>query len=219
MGIYIEAFILYFILFLAGSLRAMGNIPVEAADFSLFTEIHKIVLYYIPSLVLIWYLLLKEKPLKKWGLKPCKNDLFSVFISFPLLLITGFVISLASRYISEPPVLVPSSFPSTYLDWAVLGIACIFASYLEESYFRYYLISKSNELNMGQAQALVFSTLLFSICHIYEGPWGFLNAVISGAILAFLFFRYRAIHGIAIAHGLYNFAAYILNSIFMRSLS
>jgi len=51
---------------------------------------------------------------------------------------------------------------------------------------------------------LVFSVILFAVCHIYEGPWGFLNAVISGAIFGFVFLRYNSLHGIAVAHALYN---------------
>jgi membrane protease YdiL (CAAX protease family) len=54
--------------------------------------------------------------------------------------------------------------------------------------------------------------LLFSVCHLYEGPWGFLNAAISGILLAFIFLRYRSIHGIALAHGLYNVFVYAMNA-------
>jgi len=52
--------------------------------------------------------------------------------------------------------------------------------------------------------------VLFAVCHIYEGPWGFLNAVISGAILGFVFLRYNSLHGIAAAHALYNISLFVI---------
>ena len=217
MGIYIEALILYIILFLAGSAGAIGNIPAEVAEFSAFAELNRIILYSIPSLALVWYLLLKGKIPKNMGIKPCKNDIISGLIAFPCLFITGFATALISQNIGPSPQ-VPAGFPSSVIDWTVVGISCILAAYLEESFFRYYLISKRKELNMGQVQVLIFSTLLFSVCHIYEGPWGFLNSIISGVILAFLFLRYQTLHGIAIAHGLYNIAVYVINSILIKSL-
>jgi membrane protease YdiL (CAAX protease family) len=67
-------------------------------------------------------------------------------------------------------------------------------------------------MNLNAPCALAFSVLLFSICHIYEGPWGFLNSVISAAILGFIFLRYQSLHGIAAAHGLYNITVYLINS-------
>jgi membrane protease YdiL (CAAX protease family) len=45
---------------------------------------------------------------------------------------------------------------------------------------------------------------------VYEGPWGFLNAALAGTALAFVFLRYGSLHGIALAHGLYNLFAYAL---------
>jgi membrane protease YdiL (CAAX protease family) len=90
------------------------------------------------------------------------------------------------------------------------------AAYLEESFFRFYLLSRRDDLKMGAVSALTVSVALFSICHIYEGPWGFLNSFFSAVILAFIFLRYQALHGIAFAHGLYNIAAYAINSLLSK---
>jgi membrane protease YdiL (CAAX protease family) len=57
---------------------------------------------------------------------------------------------------------------------------------------------------------VLFSTVLFSLCHIYEGPWGILNAVLAGIFLSVLFNRYRSIHGIAWAHAAYNMFVYTI---------
>jgi membrane protease YdiL (CAAX protease family) len=214
MGIYAEAIILYIILFfsgIGGSAGLIANGGVES--FSVTTELFRIFLYYIPSLALIWYLLLKTRKLKEWDLRLGSKDLLVLLITLPCLLITGFIVTFVSSYIGETPVQITLYSPSTAPEWVVLCIFCICAAYLEESFFRFYLLSKRNELKLNTSSALVLSVALFSICHIYEGPWGFLNSVISGIFLAFMFLRYNSLHGITIAHSLYNIAAYVINAV------
>jgi len=48
---------------------------------------------------------------------------------------------------------------------------------------------------------------------LYEGPWGFLNAALSGTVLAFVFLRFRSLHGISAAHALYNILVYVLGTV------
>ena len=112
----------------------------------------------------------------------------------------------------EVEMLRQSLSPGTVTAWAVLVVSCVSSAYLEESYFRFYLFSKKEEMGLGPHRAVLVSTLLFSICHIYEGPWGFLNAALSGVVLAYVFLRFRSLHGVAAAHALYNILAYVLQA-------
>jgi membrane protease YdiL (CAAX protease family) len=210
--IYLEALLIYILLFFSGS--ASFFVSAAAAEgFSSHVELLKIFLYCIPSLALIWYLLLRVKSVKEWNIKPGKNDLISGLITLPCLLITGFAIAFISSYTGESNIQVKQNFPSASFEWVILSFSCILAAYLEESFFRFYILSRRDELKMSAISAMILSVALFSICHIYEGPWGFLNAVLSAVILAFVFLRYNAIHGIAIAHGLYNIAVFVINKL------
>jgi len=174
----------------------------------------RILLYTIPSLTLIWYLLLKAKKIKEWGIHQLgKKDLISGLMAFPCLLITGFAVAAAASSIGGNTAQIAIYSPTGALGWIILCFYCLFSAYLEESFFRFYLLSRRNELNLSASSALVLSVVLFSICHIYEGPWGFLNSVLAGTILAFTFLRYNSLHGIAIAHALYNITAYGINAI------
>jgi len=208
MGLYIETLILYVVLFFTGSIGS-GTLP---EGFSISNELWRIFTYSIPALALIWYLLLKAKKNREWGIKPGKNDLISCIITFPCLFITGFTVSLVSSFIGGTEAEITLYSPTTALGWALLCISCIAAAYLEESFFRFYIISRREDLKLSATYALVFSTALFSICHLYEGPWGFLNAALSGAFLGFIFLRYRAIHGISLAHAMYNITVYVINA-------
>ena len=207
MSVYIEALILYALLFLPGSIISLaglgGDLPF---DLPAAAEPVRILMFYIPSTALIWYLLFRGKQAKGWGFKPGKKDLLSGLIAFPCLLIIGFIIAYTSSFAGTSQIIFQT--PSGAAPWVTLCISCICTGYLEESFFRLYLLSRREALKLSVPAVVAVSAALFSICHIYEGPWGMLNAALSGTLLSFVFLRYKSLHGIALAHGLYNIAAY-----------
>ncbi|MDR2575956.1 MAG: CPBP family intramembrane metalloprotease [Treponema sp.] len=214
---FIEPFILYWVLFLripAGITPGEGAAGAVAMEFSWTAEIARIFIYTLPSLALVWYLVLKKvKSLKATGIRfPQKKDFVVAFMAFCALTLIGVTISLVSAKFGEAAMLRQSLSPRTVTAWAVLVVSCISSAYLEESYFRFYLFSRKEEMGLGPHRAVLVSTLLFSICHIYEGPLGFLNAALSGVVLADVFLRFRSLHGVAAAHALYNILAYVLQA-------
>ena len=213
MGIYVEAIILYIVLFFSGSAAQFTGTAAGTEGFSSVNEIIKILFYFIPSIALIWYLLIKSWKLEFWAVRPGRKDLTACLVTFPVLLITGFIISYISSAVNGASAQTTLYSPGNSAEWIILCFSCIFSAYLEESFFRFYLLKKREELNLNATSALMLSVALFSICHIYEGPWGFLNAVLSGTFLAFIFLRYNSLHGIAIAHALYNISVYIINAV------
>jgi len=211
---FIEPFILYWVLFFR---IPAGSAPVEEAGaagampFSWTAETARVLLYTLPSLALVWYLLLKVKSLKAMGIRlPQKKDFLVALLAFSVLTLIGVTISLVSLKFGDTAALRRSLSPKTVIAWTVLVISCVSSAYLEESYFRFYLFSKKEEMGLGPHRAVLVSTLLFSVCHLYEGPWGFLNAALSGVALAYIFLRFRSLHSVAIAHALYNILAYVL---------
>jgi len=208
---FIEPFIIYWVLFFripVGNAQGEGAVALE---FSWTAETGRILMYTLPSLALVWYLQLKAKSLKETGIKlPQKKDFFIAFLAFAALTLIGVTISLVSARFGEAAAPRHSLSPQTVTAWVVLVISCVSSAYLEESFFRFYLLSRKEEMGLGSHRAALVSTLLFSICHIYEGPWGFLNAALSGVVLAYIFLRFRSLHGVAIAHALYNILAYVL---------
>jgi membrane protease YdiL (CAAX protease family) len=210
MGIYLEALILYILLFLPGVI--ITGAPAEPPVFSASATLAGTLLFYIPALALIWYLISRSWKVEYWLVRPGKKDLFAFVITLPCLLVISYVISFTGSNIGGAEIQAVSR-PSGGFDWAVLCFSCIFAAYLEESYFRFYLLARREELNLSPIRALALSVILFSICHIYEGPWGFLNAVIAGTFLGFMFLKFGSLHGIAIAHSLYNIAVYAINTL------
>jgi membrane protease YdiL (CAAX protease family) len=72
-------------------------------------------------------------------------------------------------------------------------------------------LNKLEEAGNSLGIRVLSSTLLFAVCHIYEGPFGLLNSILAALILSFVYTRYRSLHGVALAHGAYNFIAYVLS--------
>jgi len=208
MKFFVEPAILYWVLFF----RIPAGAPQgEILEFSWAAEMARILMYNIPSLALVWYLLLKVKTLQEMGITlPKKKDFIAAGLAFAALTLIGVTISLVSAQFGEAPALRQVLGPHTVPAWIILVISCVSSAYLEESFFRFYLLSRRREMGLGPHRAVLVSTLLFSMCHFYEGPWGFLNAALSGFVLAFCYLRSRSLHGVAIAHALYNILAYVL---------
>ena len=215
-----EALILYFVLFFpAFNLPPFAGVLEQAMDpvpFSILRELGRTLTYTIPALALLWYLMSDKKgfsALKKE--KPGAGDAYSFSIGFSGLILISLGISLLIPLFSEylelksPPRV---EAPLNAAGWIVLVFSCLGTGYLEESYFRYYLLTKLENPVPQAALRIIFSVVLFSLCHVYEGPWGVLNAVLAGILLSLVFFRFRSIHGIAWAHGAYNIFVYAMGN-------
>ncbi|MCL2139707.1 MAG: CPBP family intramembrane metalloprotease [Treponema sp.] len=224
MTAFIEAIIIFAVLFfrifsitaISEPSAAMpdGTAAVIPVEFSVFSETTKIFSYTIPAIALIWYLLLKVKNFKDWGIgMPQKKDIFALLISLPALVLISITIYFVSSFIDPNTMPVNRQLPpQTVFSWSILVFSCICSAFLEESYFRFYLLSKREDMKLNTNTAVILSALLFSYCHFYEGPWGFLNAALSGVVLSFTFLRFRSLYGITAAHALYNILAFSLGT-------
>jgi membrane protease YdiL (CAAX protease family) len=196
-----EPLILYVLLFFPFS-----GVPREG-DPWVFGELILFIARILPGTFLIWRLT-EDAALR---IRPGGADLKELLFAFPLLYLTGFLVSLASPGPEAPPAMPPG--PG---QWPALIVLCMGTGYLEESYFRLYLLSRFTAGGLDPRRSVLFSAVFFTLCHGYEGPWGMLNAAAAGIILSLIFLRYRSLHGIAWAHGLYNTAVYLTAALLNR---
>jgi membrane protease YdiL (CAAX protease family) len=197
-------------------LPSITSVLPEVVPFSINQEINRIINYNIPSLLLIWYLLSIRGRGRSRHLRPQFYDIVSLLLGLPGLLAIGFGLSQISSAFAGIPALPPPvvEAPRNLLQWIIMPISCLSTGYLEESYFRYYLLIRfwgtDNSTDKTALFGIILSVILFSLSHLYEGFWGVLNALFAGILLALIFRRYRSIHGIAWAHGLYNAFVYAM---------
>jgi len=215
-----EPLILYFVLFFPGIYSTATwewNKIAETIPFSVVRELGRTLTYTIPSLALLWYIFPDKKgfsTLKQE--KPKIRDFLPFAIGLPGLILIGLGVSfLVSffylRYGLALPVKVEA--PVSVLGWIVIVFSCMGTGYLEESYFRCYLLTKLEKQQPRVSIRIIFSTILFSLCHIFEGPWGIINATLAGFFLSWLYNRFRSLHGVAWAHGAYNIFVYFIGGI------
>jgi uncharacterized protein len=220
-----EPLILYFVLFFPGIYSNgiysdgiwRGVEIAETIPFSAVRELGRTLTYTIPSLALLWYIIPEKKgfsSIKQEKLK--KRDFLPFAIGFPGLVIIGLVISfvlsfMSLRYGMDLPLKVEA--PLSLFGWIVMVFSCLGTGYLEESYFRYYLLTKFEKQQPNALIRIIFSTILFSFCHIFEGPGGIINAMLAGFLLSWLYDRYKSLHGIAWAHGAYNIFVYSIGGV------
>jgi membrane protease YdiL (CAAX protease family) len=167
----------------------------------------------LPAAALLWYLILEKRSLPPGSLKrPRPREGLALLIGFPGLILIGTILSLLSSLVNTSPaprVEAPSSPPG----WAVMILSCLGTGFLEESFFRFYLFNKFEGPFIGEKRKVFLSTLLFALCHIYEGPWGVLNAALAGCFLSILFLKYRSLYAVAGAHGFYNIFVYAMGTL------
>ncbi|MDR2516312.1 MAG: CPBP family intramembrane metalloprotease [Spirochaetaceae bacterium] len=232
----IEPFIIYAVLFFP-DVSAFTGLPVPAETvsslpFDLTGELERIFLYNVPSLLLLWYVIFartgRTGPGRMAGTgipKIAAADIQAFFISLPGLLGIGLLVSLISPLFPEGASTFTLETPRGLAAWAAVILSCITTGYLEETYFRAYLLSRfvpaAEAGRPGGTRPVLppvprsvitvgCSTALFALCHLYEGPGGILNAFLAGLLLALVYLRCRALHGIAWAHGVYNALVYLV---------
>ena len=214
-----EGMLLFFVLFFP-AIYASGFTgrfdAIEAIPFSIIRELGRTLTYSLPSLALLWYLASNRSmnldllsALKQVKLR--KKDFISFAVGLPGLIIINISISILLSIVSQAyglPMPPRIGAPVNALGWIVMVFACLGTGYLEESYFRYYLLTKLRRTLPSPKVRVFLSTFLFAMCHMYEGPFAVLNAALAGIFLSVLFIRYRSLHGIAWAHAAHNMFVY-----------
>jgi len=235
-----EALILFLVIFFPGIYAlpplefisygiAAGLDAPRVIPFSISRELGRLATYTLPSLALVLYLIHKAAPraaapglasLLK-AAAPARRDMIPLAIGLPALVIIGlfvpFLGSLFAPVFAPHFAAMPPPFrvegPASLSGWLVVLAACLGTGYLEEIYFRYYLLTRLEKAAVSPAARVIFSAALFAAIHIHQGHWGMLNAAIAGVFLAALFLRYRSIHGIALAHAGYNVFVYAMGTV------
>ncbi|MDR0314269.1 MAG: CPBP family intramembrane metalloprotease [Treponema sp.] len=199
-------------LFFPGYYSFIPELSGQVIPFSALRELNRVFSYSLPALALLWYLVLEKKSLavNSANLKPEKKDLFSFLWAFPgLALIAAGINFIGAGFSSFTAPIVEA--PVDALGWIAVGLSCVGTGYLEESFFRFYLLQKLESRVPQKTARILFSVLLFAVCHVYEGPLGIMNAALAGFLLSIIFTQYRTLHGIAWAHALYNSLVYIFS--------
>jgi len=214
------ALILFFVLFFPG-ISPWTAQAAQVIPFSAGRELGRLLIHTLPSLALMLYIIYRERrapdavqnrPETPLPLVPRKQDLLPFAIGLPVLISIGFFVAFLISVFAQAAAPLRVEGPYNAAGWAAVILVCLGTGYLEEIYFRYYLLDRMENLIPQTAARVGFSVVLFALCHLHDGPWGLLNAALAGVFLSALFLRYRSLHGIALAHAGYNMFVYFMGT-------
>jgi membrane protease YdiL (CAAX protease family) len=211
----IEIVIIFSVFFLPGYIFQNNPALSPSTQFSNLMLSYLIVA--IPHIFLLIYLLWLQKspPLKEFGIvKPGGKVLFA----FPVYCAAFAVIAPLLIILNLLPADVQKQITSQ-LPWKIeyadqmplVVLFCLVTGYREELFFRSYLLTRFSELKLNRHLASLISALAFGGAHIYQNVFGFMVAFLLGLFFSYVFYEWKNVHIIALAHAAYNFTIFIIN--------
>jgi membrane protease YdiL (CAAX protease family) len=231
----VEVIILYCLLFfqdLSAYLFSPAAVLNETLfEFSINDELFRIFSYNIPIIALLWFILggkekiaaLHNAPLtpNKSGKVlsylrfhfPGKIDFTTALFAFLCIIGASIVVTIVSYIFPDAGNIDMPPLTLNIPTMLIIVISSLSTGYAEEGFFRLYLFDRLEKINTKPQAIIIISVLLFSVCHLYEGAMGVLNAALCGLILAIFFYKRRSYHGIAIAHASWNTLVWLFSAI------
>ena len=159
----------------------------------------------------------RKELLKSIGLKRPKN----LFTLIMLCLFLGVLIELTTEIFFNPIIekltgskidlsVVDLSSVEKYLTWMVIGF--VLGGFLEEILFRGFLITRISKFLKGNKIsdliALFATSILFGLCHLYQGWSGVISTGLIGLMFGIIFLAFnKNLWYSILAHGFVNMTA------------
>lgn len=202
-------------MFLPGLLAQYG--PVDPESFESVYRQLLILSMTVPQTLLVVYVCDLRRPgsaARMGWRRPAATDLVVAALGLALIWVVVGLLGLALSLLPEawdwtrPAV----TWRFDRLELAPLAlVTTLSVGYREEIFYRAYLYDRAVETNSDPKVVLGAGALVFAAGHVYQGMSGFVVSLGVGVVLALLYVRRRSLHGIAIAHGLYNLAVLLLS--------
>ena len=206
----LEMILLFLLFYLPGYLWPQQEM-LDSSE-SLRSYMLQFLIVALPQILLLLYILTLragENAYTEFGIpRPRARDLLYALLVFAgvfaLLTLLGVILILLP---SAGRSLFTTGFRWKLEDARLIPLVllfCLVTGYREELFFRSYLLTRFRQLHLPVFLAVGMSTLLFAAGHVYQGAAGLAVALIQGVYFSILFVRFKNIHPLAVAHGLYN---------------
>lgn len=146
--------------------------------------------------------------------RPAAADLAIALAAAAVLLVLAWALVRILSLLPEPlrramePRLpdVPRAAP------AALALLSLVTGYREELFYRCYLVTRLAAVGLPAGAAVATAALVFGLGHLYQGPAAVALAVGQAVAFGDLLLRGQSVHGLALAHALYNFVVLVCRS-------
>lgn len=217
MGVSKEFAILFAVIFLPG-LVSQGT-GVDPAGWDRVGYHITLLSVAIPQVLLVVYMTQLRTPgvaARMGWRRPRWSDALSGLVAIISVLSALALFGLIASFAEIPSILEPRvQWEFTRMALLPLVVlSSVAVGYREEIFYRAYCLVRGEEAGAGPVAVIAASTVLFAAGHLYQGVAGFLMALVIGAVFAGVFYYRRSLHGIAVAHGIYNTLVLVLSSHF-----
>jgi membrane protease YdiL (CAAX protease family) len=133
----------------------------------------------------------------------------SAIIIAAVLFVLSLIVSLFGESFNiGSPAVFTGVFPvDTVWGWGATGALMLTVAWVEELFFRAYVILRLRQLHAQPIVAITIAALLFAVGHGYQGVLALLFSFSAGMILGILWMRRPNIIAFTIGHGAYNIVA------------
>ncbi|GAB1484476.1 hypothetical protein MASR2M78_32940 [Treponema sp.] len=199
---------IFWLLFLPGVSPAPAT--QEIISFDTLSSLSRVLLHDAPALLIILYLLFKGKKPAEVGFgRPKKAEILLALFSLAALVLIALCIALLTNLFPSVNAAPIVEAPRGLWAWISMLFSALATGYLEETYFRAYLFTRLKGAGVDPKRSVLVSVLLFALCHLYEGPWGVLNASLAALVLSISYLYRKSVHAPAWAHAFYNALVYL----------
>lgn len=91
----------------------------------------------------------------------------------------------------------------------LLALTMVLTALYQEIFMRWYLISRLEQVGLATWMAVLGSSILFGIWHLYEGQLGVIHTLSDGLLYGACFAMTRRIGPVVVAHFLWNFIIFL----------
>ncbi|MBN1798266.1 MAG: CPBP family intramembrane metalloprotease [Spirochaetales bacterium] len=211
----IELAIIFAVFFLPGYVFQSTAAAETSAQFSAMILTYLIIA--LPQVLLLLYLIWIQKSpsLEDFGVvKPTRKILYAL----PVFLGAFAIITPLLLLLSFLPEQVKDQI-TTQAPWRIqslgqiplVALFCLVVGYREELFFRSYLLTRFSELSLNRHVAALISSTIFGGAHLYQNIFGFLVTFMLGLFFCYVFYEWKNIHIIALAHAAYNLTLFLIN--------
>jgi membrane protease YdiL (CAAX protease family) len=126
-----------------------------------------------------------------------------------LIGIPGLLLYLAARHLGLNAEVEPSGLHNSWWRIPVLIMAAFANGFAEEVVVVGYLITRLRQVGLSQNAAVVASSLLRGLYHLYQGVGAGVGNVVMGLVFGYAWCRTGRLWALVIAHGIINTVAYV----------
>jgi membrane protease YdiL (CAAX protease family) len=183
--------------------------PIDMIDFGLnLAGVFQLIAWGALGLYLLWRSGFGPSQIGLGRLR-WRSDVLSGFGLAALIGLPGLALYVAARMLGLSVSVVPTELNDTWWRMPVLLAVALANGWAEEVIVVAFFITRLRQLGINPTAALVASSVLRGVYHLYQGYGAGLGNIVMGLVFGYVWMRTRRLWPLVIAHGLIDAVAFV----------